>query len=326
MTTYSQAILEGFQHLLRNHDDVFVLGQGVWSPWYVGDTMTGLEQEFGVDRVIDSPVSELATTGAALGAALCGYRPIVIHPRVDFTLLALDQVVNQAAKWSSMFGGTTTAPVTYRCIINRGGEQGAQHSQSLTAWFAHIPGLRVVTPATPGDARDLLVASVLCPDPVIYMDDRWLYDQEADLPDIVETELRTMGPTRLVEGDDITLVGSGYSTQLCMQAARDLASLGVSAAVIDLRIVNPIDADLIVESVSLTQRLCVVDGDWSPCGLAGEIIALVAEQFSGVWRSRPRRITLPFAPAPTSRSLEDGYYTSADAVTSAILTMMEEIV
>ncbi|SVC81241.1 uncharacterized protein METZ01_LOCUS334095, partial [marine metagenome] len=159
---------------------VILLGQGLWSPWYVGNSMTNLEKQFGYERVIDTPVSELAVTGAAIGASQCGYRPVVTHPRVDFALLAVDQIVNQAAKWNSMFGGEAPVPAVFRLIINRGGEQGAQHSQSLYSWFAHIPGLRVVVPATPQDAQDLLVAAIRSDDPVVYIDDRWLYDLESE--------------------------------------------------------------------------------------------------------------------------------------------------
>src|SRR5687768_10984244 len=135
MTDYGSAIREGFEYLMENHADVLCIGQGLWSPWYVGNSMTDLEKRFGKDRVIDTPVSELATTGAALGAAVSGLRPVVIHPRMDFMLLATDQIVTQAANWSSMFGGQSRAPLTIRGIVNRGGEQGAQHSQSLHAWF-----------------------------------------------------------------------------------------------------------------------------------------------------------------------------------------------
>ena len=193
-TPYGIAIRQAFEFLLANHPEVFTIGQGLWSPWYVGNTMTDLDKQFGIERVIDTPVSELATTGAALGAALCGYRPIVIHPRVDFMLLAVDQIVTQAAKWRSMFGGQVSAPLTVRAIINRGGEQGAQHSQALHSWFAHSPGLRVVMPATPSDARDLLIASVLHDDPVLYLDDRWLYELEEELTPIGDVSLDGQGP------------------------------------------------------------------------------------------------------------------------------------
>jgi pyruvate dehydrogenase E1 component beta subunit len=322
-TTYSKGILEAFRYLLEKHEDVFVIGQGVWSPWYVGDSMTDLEIDFGRGRVIDSPVSELATTGAALGASLMGYKPIVIHPRVDFALLAVDQMVNQAAKWSSMFGGTTHAPVTFRCIVNRGGEQGAQHSQSLLSWFAHIPGLRVVAPATPADARDLLVASVLCPDPVIYIDDRWLYEGEEELTELIEIDLATVRPQVLHHGEDITLVGIGHSTALCRDAAALVQADGISATVIDLRVANPLHVEAVVDSVVETGRLCVVEEDWATCGIAGEVIARVAQEVDpSTWKARPVRVTLPDAPAPTSRVLEALYYPTAADVAERVHTLV----
>ena len=174
--TYGSGIQTAFEHVLENYDDSFIIGQGLWSPWYVGNTMVDLDKKFGKERIIDCPVSENSVTGTALGAALNGMKAIVVHPRMDFMVLASDQIVNQAAKWSHMFGGQAQPNVTIRGIINRGGEQGAQHSQALHAWFAHVPGLRVVMPSTVADARDLLIASVLCDDPVMYIDDRWLYD------------------------------------------------------------------------------------------------------------------------------------------------------
>lgn len=321
--TYATAIYEAFHYLLDKHDDVFVMGQGVWSPWYVGNTMTDLEQEFGVDRVIDTPVSELATTGAGIGAALMGYKPVVVHPRIDFAILGIDQMVNQAAKWSSMFGGTTTVPVTFRCIINRGGEQGAQHSQSLLSWFAHIPGLRVVAPATPSDARDLLVASVLSPNPVIYVDDRWLYEEEDELTEVIEMDLADVRPRQLAAGNDVTLVGIGHTVRLCLDAAEALRGSGVDAAVVDLRVAAPLHLEPVFESVAATGRLCVVDGDWSACGLAGEVIAQASETLpTSTWKAPPQRVTLPPAPAPTSRILEELYYPTVDSVLAVVERLM----
>ena len=162
---YGTAIREAFFYLLNNYEDVFVMGQGLWSPWYVGNSMTNLDKEFGVERVIDTPVSESACTGAAVGASLAGMKPIVVHPRMDFMLYAMDAIVNEAAKWSHMTGGQGHPSLTIRSIINRGGEQGAQHSQALHNWFAHVPGLRVVMPSSVADARDLLIASVLSHSP-----------------------------------------------------------------------------------------------------------------------------------------------------------------
>ena len=321
---YGEAIREGFIHLLENYPEVFIIGQGVWAKWYVGSSMTDLDKMFGKERVMDSPVSELACTGAAVGASLCGYRPIVVHPRIDFMLYAMDAMVNQAAKWSLMFGGQAHPSMTIRGIINRGGEQGAQHSQALHSWFAHVPGLRVVMPATPADARDLLISAVLCDDPVLYIDDRWLYEWESFLPPVVECPLEEEGPRLLVEGSDITLVGAGYSTKLCIDAAEELGLLGISAEVVDVRVLNPLDPGVIIQSALETRRLLVVDGGWRNCGLAGEIIARVAEgTHSAALITPPVRLTLPDASAPTSGPLERSYYTTANEIVKAVVAMMD---
>ena len=318
--SYGAAILSGFRYLLSTYPQVFVIGQGLWSPWYVGTTMTDLDKDFGADRVIDSPVSELAVTGAALGASLYGYRPVVVHPRMDFMVLAIDQIVNQAANWSHMFGAQTHAPITIRVIINRGGEQGAQHSQALHAWFAHVPGLRVVMPATPQDARDLLIAGVLSDDPVLYIDDRWSYEFEQDVPPIVEKDLRAQSPQVLRPGGDCTLVGNGYTTQLCLEAAEAMEARGIACEVIDLRVINPLKYEEIVASVHKTGCLIVVDGGWRGCGLAGEIIAGVAERLEPTaLKSAPVRLTLPDAPAPTSRTLEAAYYLKVEDIVDCVV-------
>jgi pyruvate dehydrogenase E1 component beta subunit len=308
-TSYGQALRDGFAYLLANHPEVFTIGQGLWSPWYVGNSMTDLDREFGKGRVIDTPVAELACTGVAVGAAISGKRPIIIHPRVDFALLAVDQIVNQAAKWCHMLGGQVGVPVTIRAIINRGGEQGAQHSQSLHSWFAHIPGLRVVMPATAQDARDLLIASVLCDDPVMFIDDRWLYEQEAVLGPVRELDLCQQGPEIRRAGRDISLISCSHPLQQCLDAAMILVTKGIDAEVVDLRVLNPLDRDKIVKSVQKTGRLLAVDGDWATCGTAAEILASATEGVDpGVWRARPCRLTLPDASAPTSKPLEKAYY------------------
>ncbi|MDP2430856.1 MAG: transketolase C-terminal domain-containing protein [Pseudomonadota bacterium] len=322
-TSYGAAIREAFVYLLDHHPEVFVIGQGLWAKWYVGNTMTDLDKLYGPERIMDSPVSEQACTGAAVGASLCGYRPIVVHPRMDFMLYAMDALVNQAAKWSHMLGGQAHPAVTVRAIINRGGEQGAQHSQALHAWFAHVPGLRVVMPATPRDARDLLISAVLCDDPVLYIDDRWLYEWEEDLPPIVESPLEREGPRILRSGGELTLVGVGYSTRLCLQAAQSLATKGIQVEVIDLRVLNPLDPFTIVASVKRTGRLLVVDGGWRTCGMAGEIIACVSENLPlGMLKQSPRRLTLPDAPAPTSAPLERAYYFGESEIIQAVRALL----
>lgn len=293
----------------------------------MGNSMTDLDKKFGVERIIDTPVSESACTGAAVGASLAGMKPIVVHPRMDFMLYAMDAIVNQAAKWSHMTGGKAHPSVTIRGIINRGGEQGAQHSQALHSWFAHVPGLRVVMPSTVADARDLLIASVLCQDPVMYIDDRWLYDQEDDLLPVKEVDLASEGPRCIREGGDITIVGSGHATLLASQAAEILQTLSISAEVVDLRILNPFDSAIIVESVQKTQSLLVVDSGWQTAGFSAEIIASVCENIKpGVLKHAPKRVTLPDAPAPTSRLLEQEYYTTAEDIVLAVKELMNKSV
>ena len=320
--SYGTAILAAFEYLLENYPEVFVIGQGLWSPWYVGNSMTDLDKKFGIERIIDTPVSESACTGAAIGASLAGMKPIVVHPRMDFMLYAMDALVNQAAKWSHMFGGQDHPAVTIRAIINRGGEQGAQHSQSLHSWFAHVPGLRVVMPTTVADARDLLIASVLCKDPVIYIDDRWLYEQTDELGPVVELDLEKEGPKCIAEGFDVTIVASSYSCLLAIQARDFLLKEGLSAEVIDLRVLNPFKPDLIIESVKRTGRLLVVDGGWKTCGISAEVIASVVERLNpSLLRKPPLRITLPDAPAPTSSALEKIYYTDVEDVIKAVKSL-----
>ena len=312
---YGTAILSAFEYLLENYKETFVIGQGLWSPWYVGNSMTDLDKKFGKDRVIDTPVSESATTGAAIGASLAGMRPIVVHPRMDFMLYAMDAIVNQAAKWSHMFGGQAHPGVTIRSIINRGGEQGAQHSQALHAWFAHVPGLRVVMPSTVADARDLLIASVLCKDPVIYIDDRWLYEQEADLPPIVELDLKDQKPQISLEGTDVTIVASGHSSYLARKAGEKLKTLNISSEIIDVRILNPLYIYDIIKSVKKTRKLVVVDPGWISSGFSAELVAQVVENIEvNCLTNPPVRIALPDAPAPTAQVLEKEYYTSVEDV------------
>lgn len=320
---YGTAILAAFEYLLEKYPEVFVIGQGLWSPWYVGNSMTDLDKRFGKKRIIDTPVSESACTGAAVGASLAGMKPIVVHPRMDFMLYAMDSIVNQAAKWSHMVGGQAHPGVTIRTIINRGGEQGAQHSQALHAWFAHVPGLRVVMPSTVADARDLLVASVLSPDPVVYIDDRWLYDQTAELGPVVELDLAGEGPRVLFEGSDITIVGSSYSTHLAMQAREKLIDAGYSVEVVDLRVLNPFRPEVIIQSVKKTGLLLVVDGGWRACGVSAEVLASVVEGVPpGALKQAPVRITLPDAPAPTSRNLESLYYPDVSRVLTAASSLL----
>jgi len=321
--TYSDAIQEGFDYLLENYPEVVVMGQGLWSPWYVGDTMKNLEKKYGKDRLIDTPVSESAVTGAALGASLRGMKTIVVHPRMDFMMYCIDSIVNQAAKWSYMFGGKAVPNMTIRGIINRGGEQGPQHSQALHAWFAHIPGLRVLMPYSPNDARDMLISSVLSPGPTLYIDDRWLYQTSEKRNPIQIYKLNELGPKIVCGGGEITVVAAGYSTHLAREAISQLTESEGQVELIDVRALNPFDPKIIINSVLKTHRLLVIDGGWRNCGFAGEIIASVMESEAwGQLNSKPQRITLPESPAPSSSILEGLYYPTKEIVKNKIIEMI----
>jgi pyruvate/2-oxoglutarate/acetoin dehydrogenase E1 component len=315
--TYAQAIREAFAQLLATDPKVFVIGQGVWSPWYAGTSLRDLEKEFGRDRIIDSPVSENATTAAAIGAALAGMRPIVFHPRMDFMLLAVDPIVNQAANWSYLFGGQVSVPVVIRATINRGGEQGAQHSQALQAMFAHVPGLKVVMPATAYDAKGLLISAVEDGNPVMYIDDRWLYEDTSEVPEqIYKVPIGKAAVRR--EGSDATIVATSYMAAEALKAAETLVTMGVDPEVIDLRSIKPWDKDCVFKSVRNTGCLVIADAAWKTGGIAGEIAACLAEEVFYDLKAPIRRVCLPDAPAPTSASMERAYYIGAEDIVSSV--------
>jgi pyruvate dehydrogenase E1 component beta subunit len=315
--TYAQAIREAHAQLLREDPRVFICGQGVWNPWYAGKSLQDLDREFGRERVLDCPVSENATTGAAIGAAIVGMRPIVFHARMDFMLLAMDPIVNQAANWSYLFGGQVNVPVVIRTVINRGGEQGAQHSQALQALFAHVPGLKVIMPSTPYDAKGLLIAAVRDGNPVLYIDDRWLYELTDDVPEEMY-EVSIGSAARRRTGKDVTLVATSYMAAEAVKASEILASRGVDVECIDLRSIKPWDRELIFSSIGKTGRLVIADAAWATGGIAADIAAAVAGEVFHALKAPILRVCLPDAPAPTSSSLEQAYYPDAEDIVVAI--------
>jgi pyruvate dehydrogenase E1 component beta subunit len=318
---YSLAIREALHQTMAEDPSVFLIGQGVKSPWYVGNTTEGLLEEFGRSRVIDSPVSENGITGAAVGAAIAGMKPVVVHPRMDFMFYALDPIINQAANWCYMNGGKASVPVVIWGIVNRGGEQAAQHSQSLQAMFAHIPGLKVVMPSTPYDAKGMMIAAIRDPNPVIFVDDRWLYGIEGQVPkESYEVKIGRAKVRRI--GTSITLVSASFMVHESIKAAEQLDKLGIGTDVIDLRTVKPIDTTMILESVRKTGRLIVADGGWKTCGLSAEIAALVSENAFEHLKVPIRRVTLPDCPAPASSVLEKAYYPTAEDIVRAAREMM----
>jgi pyruvate dehydrogenase E1 component beta subunit len=319
--SYAQAIREAHAQLLQSDERVFLLGQGVWSPWYAGTSLHDIDREFGRARVIESPVAENATTGAAVGAALAGMRPIVFHPRMDFMFLAIDPIVNQAANWSYMFEGRIGVPIVIRAVINRGGEQAAQHSQAVHSWFMHVPGLKVVMPSTPYDAKGLLIAAVADGNPVIYIDDRWLYADEGPVPEEMYAVPIAVAEVRRV-GRDITIVAASFMAREAVKAAAELAARGVDAEVIDLRSIKPWDRSLVLDSVERTGRLVIADSGWTTAGIGAEIAATVVAERLRSLKAPIARVSLPDVPAPMSRSLEQVYYKSAADITTTVLELL----
>jgi pyruvate dehydrogenase E1 component beta subunit len=321
LLNYALAINEALSQSMEADDSVFLIGQGLKSPWYVGQTCKGLLESFGERRIIDTPVSENAVTGAAVGAALAGMKSVVVHPRVDFMLYALDPVINQAANWHYMNGGRASVPVVIWGIINRGGEQAAQHSQSLHAMFAHIPGLKVVMPSTPHDAKGLMVAAIRDPDPVVFMDDRWLYGVEDHVPEeIYEVQIGKACVRR--EGRDLTVVASSYVAHEACLAGMALEKEGISVEVIDLRTIKPLDEECILASVAKTGRLLVVDGGWKSFGVSAEIAARVVENIMPKMKAPVRRLALPDVPAPASNCLESAYYIRSEHIMAAAMELV----
>jgi len=314
---YSLAINEALHQMMELDPSVFLIGQGVKSPWYVGNTAQGLLERFGETRIIDTPVSENGITGAAVGAAIAGMKPVVVHPRMDFMFYALDPIINQAANWYYMNGGKASVPVVFWGIINRYGEQAAQHSQAIHGLFANIPGLKVVMPATAYDAKGLMIAAIRDPNPVVFVDERLLYRVEDAVPEEIYTVEIGKGLVRK-EGKDVTIVAVSLMVHEAMKAAESLASEGMDVEVIDLRTVKPLDKELILSSVRKTGRIVIADIGWKSFGISAEISALVAEHAFDALKAPILRVALPDCPAPASRKLEEAYYPTAEHIVQTV--------
>ena len=313
--SYSLAINEALHQMMAKDKTVFLIGQGVKSPWYVGNTARGLLERFGSERIIDTPVSENSITGAAVGAAISGMRPVVVHPRMDFMMYALDPIINEAANWHYMCGGKMSVPVVIWGIINRGGEQAAQHSQAIHGIFAHIPGLKVVMPSTPYDAKGLMISAIKDDNPVIFIDDRWLYAVEDYVPEEIYSVPIGKGIVRR-KGKDVTLAAVSFMAHESINAAEELEKEGIDVEVIDLRSVKPIDRNLLLKSVKKTGKLVVADVGWKSFGFSAEVSALACE--SGYLKLPVIRVALPDCPAPASRTLEKEYYPDYKKIVAAV--------
>jgi pyruvate/2-oxoglutarate/acetoin dehydrogenase E1 component len=317
-TRYIDALAQGMRTAMTEDERVVLMGIDVGVGGGIFTVTRGLHEEFGSERVIDTPISEMGYVGAGVGAAMTGLRPIVEIMFMDFVGVCLDPILNQAAKLRYMTAGALEIPIVFRTQTGAGRSAGAQHSQSLEAWFAHIPGLKVVMPATVTDAHDLLVASVRDPNPVMFIENRRLYGMRGE----TDVDPLPLGVARVARaGDDVTVVTWGQSLRECLGAAD---SSSASLEVIDLRSLAPLDMDTVIASVRRTGRLLVVHEAVQDFGAGAEIAARVADELFDELRTPVRRIGTPSVPMPFSPELERSLLPAAAAVARAAEALLAE--
>lgn len=324
--TYRQAINEALDQEMARDETVIVMGEdvvggegceGEMDAWggVLGVTK-GLYAKYG-SRIMDTPISESAFIGAAVGAATAGMRPVAELMFNDFFGVCFDQIYNQAAKFRYMFGGKATTPVVIRTMIGAGFRAAAHHSQSLYAIFTHIPGLKCVVPATPYDAKGLLIQSIRDDDPIIFCEHKLLYDLEGEVPE--EPYTLPLGEANFVrEGDDATIITLGRMVHLAREAAETLEKEGIGCEVVDLRTTSPLDEETIFESAEKTGRVVVVDEAYPRCGIAADVSSLIAQNCFGALKAPIRMVTAPHAPVPFSDALEDLYIPSTEKIAEAV--------
>ena len=318
--TYAQALYEAVHQEMERDPTVFVMGLGVDDEKGMYGTTRDLHKTFGPERNFDTPLAEDAMTGVAIGAAMAGMRPIHVHQRMDFLMLCMNQLVNIAAKQSYVFAGAYKVPLVVRAIIGRSWGQGAQHSQAFHSYFMHVPGLKVVAPVTPHDAKGCMIAAIRDNNPVIFMEHRMLYGFEGIVPE--HPYEIPFGKARiLAEGNDVTIVGISHMVVECLRASQLLDQVGISAEVIDPVSLSPIDMETIALSVEKTGHLVVVDNGWMACGAGAEIISRLLEQGGNPFKAK--RIGFLATPCPTTKSLENIFYPDARSIALDVYTLVK---
>ena len=303
--TMVEAINQALVISMKKDKQMICYGLGINDPKAIFGTTKNLKKKFGEKRVFDVPTSENALTGIAIGAALDGIRSVTVHQRLDFFLLAMDQLVNSAAKWYYTYG--INVPITIRLIIGRGWGQGPTHSQNLQAWFAHIPGLKVIMPSNPRDAKGLLISSIFDPNPVIFLEHRWLHNSTGKF---TNNEYKIpIGKGKIVKkGRDITIVAMSYLVVESIKASKYLSNFNISCEIIDLRTLKPIDYILIKKSLKKSQNLLVLDTGYTSGSIAGEIIAKMTMECFEIFKNPPSRLAMPDSPEPSSFGLTKSFY------------------
>lgn len=315
--SFCDALNEAMRQEMERDSSVFVYGIGVPDHMKIFGSTSGLVEQFGPERCFDTPLCEDAMTGFALGAALNGMRPVHVHIRVDFLLLAMNQLVNMVSNYAYSTGGRLKAPLVIRAVVGRGWGQGYQHSKSLHSYFAHIPGLKVVLPTTPVDAKGLLTSAIRDDNPVIFIEHRWLYWAEDDVPE--EPFTIPIGEGNILRsGNDITVVATSWMNVEALKAAEVLEKQGVSVEVVDPRTIVPFDDTLAIDSVRKTGHCIVAENDWLDCGFSAEVAARVSEKCFGELKTPVKRIGFAPTPCPTVRNLENEFYPTAVDIIRAV--------
>ena len=315
--TYAEAVREGLSQALDLDNRVFVMGQGVDDPSGMIGTTKGLQDKFGCDRVFDTPLAENALTGITIGAAIGQMRPIYMHNRPDFLLLAMDQLVNHASKWHFMFGGKVNVPLVVWACIGRGWGSAAQHSQALQGLFSHAPGLKVVMPSNCYDAKGLISEAIKDNNPVLILEHRYNFKQKGHVPKHIYSVPIGRGVVRK-RGKDITVAALSHLVIEAYYAALELERKGIDVELIDLRSVRPLDEALLFNSVEKTGRLVVADTGWKTGGVTAEVAAAVAEKRFGYLEAPITRVASPDVPAPAGYTLENEFYIGREDIIEAI--------
>lgn len=320
--TYCQAINEALRECMRQDERVVVLGEDVGCYGGIFQVSAGLLDEFGAQRVVDTPISESGFVGACVGAALTGMRPVVEVMFIDITTCCMDMIVNQMAKMHYMFGGRGRVPMVLRTNIGAGRGAAAQHSQSFVSFFMHIPGLYVATPSTPYDAKGLMIEAIQNDNPVIFIEHKKLYNTKGEVPE--ENYRIPFGKAEVKrKGRDVTIVATLAMVPRSLQAAEELAREGIEVEVVDPRTLKPLDKETILDSVNRTGRLVVADEGHKTCGVAAEISAIVAEEALWCLKSPIVRVCSPNTPVPFSPPLEEAYIPEVKNLLPAVRRVME---
>jgi len=320
--TYAQAINEALRQCMKEDERVILLGEDIGVFGGVFQVTAGLLNEFGPERVIDTPIAEAGFTGASVGAALTGMRPVVEIMFIDFTTVCMDMIINQMAKMHYMFGGRGKVPMVLRINIGAGRGTAAQHSQSFHALFMHIPGLYVAAPSTPYDAKGLMIEAIKNDNPVVFVEHKKLYVEKGDVPE--ESYTIPFGQAEIKrEGRDLTIVATHAMVLRSLNAAEEAAKEGIDVEIVDPRTLVPLDRATILESVKKTGRLLVADEGHKTCGVAAEISAMVAEEAIYYLKAPVARVCSPDTPVPFSPPLEQAYIPDVKDLVPAIKRLME---